>query len=122
VTVAFRTTARTPVAGTPPRPVTCTLIVPSAGTGPLTPPVLSRVSRMRDGVTGTSAPSVPVVEASVNQPLTSTMTSVEPRPLKIVTLPPAPTLTMVRMATVAFWAKVMVEARGRASPVGCTVR
>ena len=50
-------TADTPVAGTPPRPVTCTEMDPSAGTGPDAPvPVL--VSSSRAVNTETIAPEV----------------------------------------------------------------
>ena len=55
--------------------------VPEAVRGPGTPPVPVRVSRMRAGVSDDSAPSMPATEASVYQPPTSTITSVEPAPL-----------------------------------------
>ena len=56
VTVTFSTTAPTPVAGSPPAPATGMLLVCCGPNGPLMPPVPSRVSRMRAGVTGVNSP------------------------------------------------------------------
>ena len=55
--MTFSATADTPVAGTPPCPVTCTEIDPVDGTGPAAPwPI--RVSMMRAGGSGATAPGV----------------------------------------------------------------
>src|SRR5450755_1684810 len=56
-TVAFTTTADTPVAGTPPCPVTCNETDPNAGTGP-DAPCLVRVSMIRAGGSEATAPGV----------------------------------------------------------------
>src|SRR5664280_2570121 len=74
--VTFRMTAATPVAGMSPYPVTCTLIVPDAGTGPLAPR-LPRVSRIRAGVTATNPPIAVGVPATV-YPATSPSNSTVP--------------------------------------------
>src|SRR5262249_22717738 len=50
VTVTFRTTAETPLIGTPARPVTCSVKVPPGPIGEDVPPVPSRVSSMRVGL------------------------------------------------------------------------
>ena len=51
--VMFTTTADTPVLGTPPRPVTCRVMVPDGPMGAATPvPVPSRVSSRRAGDSG----------------------------------------------------------------------
>ena len=55
--VTFNTTAPTPLSGTPPTPVTSTLIELSGPTGPLAPNAL-RVSRMRAGASGTNTSTV----------------------------------------------------------------
>src|SRR5947209_17964657 len=52
VTVTVKATAETPVAGTPPRPVTCRFRVAPGPIAAAGAPVPSRVSRMRAGVTG----------------------------------------------------------------------
>ena len=75
VAVRLMTTAETPVAGTPPRPVACTSIVEC---GP-TDECVVRVSRIRDGSRGeyrvpTRFPMTPFEY----QPTTSTMTCVNP--------------------------------------------
>src|SRR5438477_10914273 len=57
VTVTFITTPPTPVAGTPPRPVTCRLSAELAGTLRIgKPPFPVRVSRMRAGVSTLRVP------------------------------------------------------------------
>src|SRR5450755_2756000 len=53
--VTFTTTADTPVAGTPPCPVTCNETDPNAGTGP-DAPCLIRVSMIRAGGSEATAP------------------------------------------------------------------
>src|SRR6476646_8217851 len=53
--VTFRTTADTPLAGTPPLPNTCNEIDPKAGSGPLAPRLILE-SRIRAGVNDARAP------------------------------------------------------------------
>src|ERR1700722_5508395 len=67
VTVTFRTTAATLLAGTPPRPVTCKPNVPCAATGPATAPTPVRVSNSRDGVSDTNAPSAVAVAPAISE-------------------------------------------------------
>lgn len=72
--VTLSTTADTPVAGTPPRPVTCRSIDEPPLTLPAAPvPVPSRVSRRRAGVTGWK----PVRRASQAMTCTSSMFQIE---------------------------------------------
>src|SRR5215207_6093430 len=52
VTVTLRTAAPTPLAGTPPRPVTCRVREPPAGTVAAGAPTPLRVSRIRTGAKG----------------------------------------------------------------------
>src|SRR4051812_12310638 len=56
VTVTLRTTAVTPLPGTPPSPSTSNDRVPAAGTLAVGPPIACLVSRIRTGVRGTKAP------------------------------------------------------------------
>src|SRR4051812_14885126 len=56
VTVTLRTTAVTPLPGTPPSPSTSNDRVPAAGTLAVGPPMACLVSRIRAGVSGTKAP------------------------------------------------------------------
>src|SRR5674476_235894 len=56
VTVTFNTTAETPLAGTPPRPVTCRCTTPRAGTATGAAPTPVRVSNNRDGSKDPNAP------------------------------------------------------------------
>src|SRR5262245_8013955 len=59
VTVALSTTADTPLAGTPPRPATCSSIDWPLPTGPTADPgrpTPERVSRIRAGVSGVNSP------------------------------------------------------------------
>src|SRR5947208_1300440 len=65
VAVTFTTTADTPLAGTPPRPVTCTATAACALTGALGAPTPLRVSSNRDGATGTNAPAADGVPAAL---------------------------------------------------------
>jgi hypothetical protein len=64
-------------------------------------------------------PTPPVVAC---QPATSATRWVLPELLKMLTRPPLPTLTTTALATVWPAAKFTLEATGRASPVGNTVR
>ncbi len=57
VTVTFTTTTPAPEAGTPPRPVTCTLSVPCAATDAFGAPVPTRVSNTRTGGNDTNVPA-----------------------------------------------------------------
>src|SRR6266550_1206266 len=69
------------IGGTPPTPATVTAMVCPGPIGALNPPVLLRVSRMRDGVTAVYwlPPAVDVED--VYQPPTSTMMLTLPAPL-----------------------------------------
>src|SRR5258706_63997 len=67
VTVTFATTAVAPD-GTPPRPVTCSVKVCPPASFPVGAPFPTRVSRIRDGVTGVNSEPEPEYE-----PATSTI-------------------------------------------------
>src|SRR5665648_998083 len=58
VTVTFNTTADTPDAGTPPRPVTCNATGPPATTGAFGAPSPARVSSSRDGDNDVNPPGM----------------------------------------------------------------
>src|SRR5664279_1198592 len=58
VTVTFTTTADTPAAGTPPRPVTCRCSVPCAATAAFGAPTPVRVSNNRAGVSDVTPPGM----------------------------------------------------------------
>src|SRR2546428_1252290 len=120
VTVVLIITAFTPVAGTPPTPATCTLIVPP---GPILPgrlPVDVRVSRIRAGDSDLNR--VPSVDNPPNQPATSMTTCVVPCLLKAFTLPSVPTLATTRLAAVSPAEKFRLDARGSEASEGNTVR
>ena len=68
VTVTLTTTADTPVAGTPPRPVICTATSAPAATGAAAAPSPVRVSRTRLGATVTNVPSAWVTQVKVVLP------------------------------------------------------
>ncbi len=87
VAVKFSATALAPEAGTDPVPPTCRSIV---WPGPTGVPV-SRVSRMRSGVTAWNE------EPVGNHPATSTIRLVEPSSLNSDTLPPGPSPTSTRL-------------------------
>src|SRR5665648_737578 len=57
VTVTLSTTAETPEAGTPPRPVTCNATVPPVPTGAVGAPTPIQVSSNRDGANDPNAPA-----------------------------------------------------------------
>src|SRR5258706_448350 len=77
VTLSLTTTAPTPLAGTPPRPATCTSMVWPAVTAELNPSSVGlkpgRLSRIRAGVRAVYA-----VLLVGNQPMTSRITWVDP--------------------------------------------
>src|SRR6202022_2768173 len=109
------------IAGTPPRPATRTATGrPCQSVVPI-PPVPSRVSRMRDGVSPTKVPPVVATVPSVNQPPTSAMRSVLPAALNRSTSPVLPTLTMTRFATVWPVDGLRFDAVGIAVPSGQAV-
>src|SRR6266566_6517556 len=112
-------TAPTPVVGTPPWPVTWSLMVPLAGTGPEAPVPL-RVSRMRAGVRGDRPPAAGEPEA--NQPKTSpTYWAVPVPPLNRSILPSDPTGTTTRLGMVSPAVKFRFEVFGWVTPSGHTV-
>src|SRR5712692_7113699 len=116
VTVRLSTTPTTPVAGTPPWPVTCSETVASGPSGPAP----ARVSSSRAGGSGWYMPLPSVADSGVvTQPATSKMASVEPaEPLNTLTLPSGPSGTSTRLGTVAPAVKLRLEASGRALPPG----
>jgi hypothetical protein len=64
VTVTFRTTAETPLAGIPPTPSTARWTVPPAATGLLGAPVPARVSSTRAEVSGMNPPAILATKVS----------------------------------------------------------
>src|SRR5438477_7527421 len=83
VTVTLRATAVTPAAGTPPRPDTWRFSVEAWPSDPRNPPVPSRVSSSRAGVSPLNNPAVGDAVGGPNQPSTSTTTCTVPRKLMI---------------------------------------
>src|SRR2546425_5052128 len=105
------------------RPVTWRFTVSPGRTGPRCPPLLVRVSRSRAGTIGLRSPSPPTEFSGVpTQPATSASTSVWPAALKNVTWPPLPTPTSTRLGTVVPADQFRLDATGRVTPVGYTVR
>ena len=119
VTVRLSTTPATPLAGTPPWPVTWSETVAS---GPRGPPV-ARLSSSRAGGSGSYMPLPSVADSGVvTQPATSKTASVEPvEPLKRLSVPSGPSGTSTRLGTDAPAVKLRLEASGRALP-GYTVK
>src|SRR5215472_6161058 len=69
VAVTFRTTAETPEAGTPPRPVTCRVSVCAGPTAAMGAPLPMRVSSRREGERALNIPNGPLeLVASPTQP------------------------------------------------------
>src|SRR6187401_3633766 len=100
VTVTFITTAVTPDAGTPLRPVVLNFnVAPWANGFAGIPPAPSRVSKSRDGARPWKRdPSGP--ESDEKYPTTSSTTWVDPKWLYTDTLPAAPRATTTRFGTV----------------------
>src|SRR4051812_35564762 len=94
----FTTPPETPGPGTPPPAAIVTSSVLPGPSGAL-PRGPDRVSSTRDGVSGWNL--VCASPAAPYQPTTSAMSCVEPELLNSCTLPPLPTLTVARLATVA---------------------
>src|SRR5580765_288997 len=111
VTVRLSTTAPTPLAGTPPRPVT----VRSSSVPARTAVPEVRVSSRREGCSGAKD------EESGNQPATSATRSVLPKGLYSDTLPLVPSLVMTRLGMTSPTVKLRFEVSGRALPVGQAV-
>src|SRR5260370_38232432 len=82
--VTFRTTALTPVAGTPPAPVTWMFnVVPAASVDPaFVWPLPARVSVMRAGTSALNSPAVLPPLGGARQPSTATTPTAVPRPFK----------------------------------------
>src|SRR3954451_13688093 len=103
------TTPETPITGTPAAPAIATSSVLPVPRGAL-PRGPERVSRTRAGVIGWNR--VCASPAAPYQPTTSTITCVDPALLNSSTLPPAPTLTVARLATVAPGVRLRFDAVG----------
>jgi hypothetical protein len=81
---------------------------------------VARLSKRRTGATGVKG--LPVSRPVACQPATSATRWLAPEELKIVTLPPAPIFTTTAFANVWPATKLALDANGRGSPVGYTVR
>src|SRR5664280_816484 len=110
--VTFTMTADTPVAGTPPLPVTCREMEPSAGTGPVAPRLV-RVSITRDGGREATAPGMAGFPA---RRLTG-----PGYPLNSWIFPSAPTGTRTRLGMFCPVWKFRFEVVVRVAPEGQTV-
>src|SRR5262245_797124 len=120
----FTATAATPVAGTPPRPSTGTSTVCPAPTCPIpfdAPSIVDAPARVSSRRAGTSAVK-PSPDETGYQPCTSATTSKDPYWLKIDTRPPSPTLAITRLGWTTSGRGLTLDASGRATPVGNTVR
>ena len=120
-TVRFTTTADTPDAGTPPRPVTTTSRTVPVVNGAFGVPRPERVSTMRAGATVLRRePAGP--PTGPNQPWTSTTTCAEPAATASEIRPPAPTGTTAWFATTEPARKFTFEVMGCDWPDGQAVR
>src|SRR6266567_65556 len=104
VTVTFKTTADTPLPGTPPRPVTCTATAVSGLTGAFLAPSPVRVSSNRAGATGTNAPATDGSAAATTPALKAALLLIaapeaEPIGLKSVNASNVPTLSKAGQTT-----------------------
>ena len=119
--VTFTTAVMTPVAGSSALPVACTSLDSPAASGP-DPPIGTRLSTSRAGVTGTVPPGSTTVPA-VKNPARSATTSVAPTdPFRNEIFPFAPTLASTRLGTTCPAVKLRFDAVGAAPPAGKTVR
>src|SRR6202521_799759 len=109
------------IKGMPPQPDAVPAIVPPGPTGDVNPPVPVRVSRIRAGVTPVNVDPVVVVTPSLYQPATSAMMFTDPRALRKLILPPAPSLTSTRLGIACPGTRLRLEASGLRVAAGKTV-